>query len=77
MSAGEVQVIVNSLLPLVDGTMINFDDYFLPLLAVQSTSLSVNNVLACCGSMCGGGCDGGWPINGCQYFVQNGVVTEE
>ncbi|CAN6469564.1 unnamed protein product [Victoria cruziana] len=42
-----------------------------------NTSLSVNDIISCCGSMCGNGCDGGWPINAWQYFVQNGVVTDE
>ncbi|XP_031486094.1 cathepsin B-like protease 3 [Nymphaea colorata] len=40
-------------------------------------SLSVNDILSCCGSSCGDGCKGGWLINAWQYFVQNGVVTEE
>lgn len=40
-------------------------------------SLSVNDLLSCCGFMCGDGCDGGYPIRAWQYFVQNGVVTEE
>lgn len=40
-------------------------------------SLSVNDLLACCGFMCGDGCDGGYPIYAWRYFVQNGVVTEE
>ncbi|KAG9445491.1 hypothetical protein H6P81_016831 [Aristolochia fimbriata] len=42
-----------------------------------STSLSVNDVLACCGFLCGYGCDGGYPYQAWQYFVQHGVVTEE
>lgn len=40
-------------------------------------SLSVNDLLSCCGFMCGDGCDGGYPIRAWQYFVQNGVVTDE
>ncbi|TVT97974.1 hypothetical protein EJB05_56745 [Eragrostis curvula] len=40
-------------------------------------SLSVNDLLACCGFMCGDGCDGGYPIMAWRYFVQNGVVTDE
>ncbi|KAJ4847729.1 Cathepsin B-like protease 2 [Turnera subulata] len=40
-------------------------------------SLSVNDLLACCGFMCGDGCDGGYPINAWRYFVRHGVVTEE
>lgn len=40
-------------------------------------SLSPNDLLSCCGFMCGEGCDGGYPIMAWRYFVQNGVVTEE
>uniref|UniRef100_A0A0E0MBD6 Peptidase C1A papain C-terminal domain-containing protein n=1 Tax=Oryza punctata TaxID=4537 RepID=A0A0E0MBD6_ORYPU len=40
-------------------------------------SLSVNDLLACCGFMCGDGCDGGYPIMAWRYFVRNGVVTDE
>ncbi|XP_025817305.1 cathepsin B-like protease 2 isoform X1 [Panicum hallii] len=43
----------------------------------MNISLSVNDLLACCGFMCGDGCDGGYPIMAWRYFVQNGVVTEE
>ncbi|KAJ6879749.1 hypothetical protein NC652_033148 [Populus alba x Populus x berolinensis] len=43
----------------------------------MNLSLSVNDLLACCGWMCGGGCDGGSPIDAWRYFVQSGVVTEE
>lgn len=43
----------------------------------KNISLSVNDLLSCCGFMCGDGCDGGYPIRAWQYFVQNGVVTEE
>ncbi|KAL6009031.1 Cathepsin B-like protease 3 [Asimina triloba] len=43
----------------------------------MNISLSVNDLLACCGFMCGDGCDGGYPIRAWQYFVENGVVTEE
>ncbi|KAK8967653.1 hypothetical protein KSP40_PGU017031 [Platanthera guangdongensis] len=42
-----------------------------------NASLSANDLLACCGFMCGDGCDGGYPIFAWRYFVQNGVVTEE
>ncbi|OAY81147.1 Cathepsin B, partial [Ananas comosus] len=44
---------------------------------LQNISLSVNDLLACCGFMCGDGCDGGYPIYAWRYFVENGVVTEE
>ncbi|XP_042502172.1 cathepsin B-like protease 3 isoform X1 [Macadamia integrifolia] len=40
-------------------------------------TLSVNDLLSCCGFMCGDGCDGGYPIYAWHYFVQHGVVTEE
>ncbi|KAL8544738.1 hypothetical protein ACS0TY_005099 [Phlomoides rotata] len=40
-------------------------------------SLSVNDLLACCGFMCGDGCDGGYPISAWRYFVHTGVVTAE
>ncbi|KAF3660119.1 cytochrome b6-f complex iron-sulfur subunit, chloroplastic [Capsicum annuum] len=40
-------------------------------------SLSVNDVLACCGFLCGEGCNGGYPISAWQYFVRKGVVTEK
>lgn len=40
-------------------------------------TLSANDLLACCGFMCGSGCDGGYPIYAWRYFVHHGVVTEE
>nr|DAD32875.1 TPA_asm: hypothetical protein HUJ06_011726 [Nelumbo nucifera] len=43
----------------------------------MNISLSVNDLLACCGFMCGDGCDGGYPISAWRYFVHDGVVTEE
>lgn len=43
----------------------------------MNMSLSVNDLLACCGFMCGSGCDGGYPISAWRYFVHHGVVTEE
>ncbi|XP_074287675.1 cathepsin B-like protease 2 [Silene latifolia] len=42
-----------------------------------SITLSVNDLLACCGFLCGSGCDGGSPISAWRYLVQSGVVTEE
>ena len=44
---------------------------------LQNISLSVNDLLACCGFLCGSGCDGGYPISAWRYFVHHGVVTEE
>lgn len=43
----------------------------------RNISLSVNDLLACCGFLCGDGCDGGYPIYAWRYFVNHGVVTEE
>lgn len=44
---------------------------------LQNVSLSVNDLLACCGFLCGSGCDGGYPLYAWRYFVHHGVVTEE
>ena len=44
---------------------------------LQNISLSANDLVACCGFMCGSGCDGGYPIYAWRYFVHHGVVTEE
>ncbi|RWW11214.1 hypothetical protein BHE74_00028784 [Ensete ventricosum] len=46
-------------------------------LSLQNISLSVNDLLSCCGFMCGDGCDGGYPIRAWRYFVENGIVTDE
>ncbi|KAL7200195.1 hypothetical protein ACSBR1_032172 [Camellia fascicularis] len=46
-------------------------------LIVFNISLSVNDLLACCGFLCGDGCDGGYPLYAWRYFVHHGVVTEE
>jgi cathepsin B len=43
----------------------------------MNITLSVNDLLACCGFMCGAGCDGGYPISAWRYFTHHGVVTEE
>ncbi|RDX71752.1 Cathepsin B-like protease 2, partial [Mucuna pruriens] len=40
-------------------------------------SLSVNDLLACCGFLCGSGCDGGYPLFAWRYLAHHGVVTEE
>ncbi|KAE8697351.1 FH interacting protein 1 [Hibiscus syriacus] len=42
-----------------------------------NVSLSVNDLLACCGSECGDGCGGGYPFYAWEYLVGSGVVTEE
>ncbi|KAF3507423.1 hypothetical protein F2Q69_00000015, partial [Brassica cretica] len=43
----------------------------------MNISLSVNDLLACCGFLCGQGCNGGYPISAWRYFKHHGVVTEE
>lgn len=43
----------------------------------MNISLSVNDLLACCGFLCGSGCNGGTPIYAWRYFIHHGVVTEE
>lgn len=43
----------------------------------MNISLSVNDLLACCGFLCGAGCDGGTPIYAWRYLVHHGVVTDE
>ncbi|GMI67251.1 hypothetical protein like AT4G01610 [Hibiscus trionum] len=43
----------------------------------MNISLSANDVIACCGFLCGAGCDGGYPISAWRYFARRGVVTEE
>ncbi|KAK3445750.1 hypothetical protein EUGRSUZ_A00982 [Eucalyptus grandis] len=43
----------------------------------MNISLSVNDLLACCGFMCGAGCNGGYPMFAWRYFMHHGVVTEE
>ncbi|CAJ0596282.1 unnamed protein product [Cylicocyclus nassatus] len=37
--------------------------------------LSDTDILACCGSDCGYGCEGGYPIEAWKYLVKYGVVT--
>ncbi|CDY64824.1 BnaCnng45130D [Brassica napus] len=43
----------------------------------MNISLSVNDLLACCGFLCGQGCNGGYPISAWRYFKHHGVVTGE
>ena len=47
------------------------------LYSLQNISLSVNDLVACCGFLCGQGCNGGYPISAWRYFRRSGVVTEE
>ncbi|KAK1559311.1 hypothetical protein Q3G72_013119 [Acer saccharum] len=43
----------------------------------MNISLSVNDLLACCGFWCGSGCNGGIPIYAWRYFKHHGIVSEE
>jgi cathepsin B len=38
-------------------------------------SFSAEDILSCCGSSCGDGCDGGFPLDAMMYWKQQGVVT--
>ncbi|EPS69258.1 hypothetical protein M569_05509 [Genlisea aurea] len=42
----------------------------------QNVSLSPNELVSCC-EFCGDGCNGGYPSRAWNYFVSNGVVTEQ
>ncbi|KAK9757233.1 hypothetical protein RND81_01G150400 [Saponaria officinalis] len=42
-----------------------------------NVSLSVNDLLACCGIWCGAGCNGGTPIFAWRHLKHFGVVTNE
>ena len=37
--------------------------------------LSSEDLLSCCGFVCGNGCNGGFPQAAWEYWVQNGLVT--
>ena len=50
---------------------------FHPICILQNMSLSVNDLLACCGFLCGSGCEGGYPLYAWRYLMHHGVVSEE
>lgn len=37
--------------------------------------ISSEDILSCCGFICGNGCNGGWPLMAWRYFKKHGVVT--
>lgn len=41
----------------------------------KQTLVSVVDLLSCCGSYCGTGCDGGYPASAWSYWVNVGLVT--
>ncbi|CAI5451556.1 unnamed protein product [Caenorhabditis angaria] len=41
----------------------------------EQPTISADDILACCGSSCGNGCDGGYPIAAIRWYVKTGVVT--
>ena len=43
----------------------------------QQITLSIHDVLTCCGFSCGQGCDGGYPSAALSFMKNTGVVTEE
>ena len=40
-----------------------------------TADLSSEDLLSCCGYVCGNGCNGGFPQAAWEYWVQNGLVT--
>jgi len=43
----------------------------------ETVNLSANDIVGCCGILCGQGCNGGWPYKAWRYFMRKGVVTEK
>ncbi|CAG2163327.1 unnamed protein product, partial [Oppiella nova] len=41
----------------------------------QSVEVSAENLLDCCGSSCGDGCQGGWPEQAWLYYQHTGLVS--
>lgn len=39
--------------------------------------LSTEDMLSCCGSMCGAGCNGGYPSGAWRFFKVHGLTTED
>jgi len=40
-----------------------------------NVKLSADDILSCCGSKCGDGCEGGYPIEAWNFWVKTGVCT--
>ncbi|KAK6755388.1 hypothetical protein RB195_014013 [Necator americanus] len=38
-------------------------------------TISVDDVLSCCGKTCGDGCEGGYPIEAWRYWMKHGICT--
>ncbi|RCN34559.1 papain family cysteine protease [Ancylostoma caninum] len=41
----------------------------------EQFTLSADDILSCCGMVCGNGCEGGYPLQAWKYWVKHGVVT--
>lgn len=41
----------------------------------EQFTISADDVLSCCGMVCGNGCEGGYPIQAWKYWVKHGIVT--
>ncbi|PIO71744.1 papain family cysteine protease [Teladorsagia circumcincta] len=41
----------------------------------QQFTISADDILSCCGFLCGNGCEGGYPLQAWKFWVKHGVVT--
>ncbi|WKY09826.1 hypothetical protein Q1695_002297 [Nippostrongylus brasiliensis] len=41
----------------------------------QQVTISADDILSCCGVICGNGCNGGYPIQAWKFWVKHGVVS--
>ena len=64
------------------GKLSDFESYFMVNFrtcihsnGAVTADLSSEDLLSCCGYVCGNGCNGGFPQAAWEYWVQNGLVT--
>ncbi|XGW01744.1 hypothetical protein V3C99_014111 [Haemonchus contortus] len=41
----------------------------------EQFTISADDILSCCGIVCGNGCEGGYPLQAWKFWVKHGVVT--
>ncbi|KAK6054241.1 papain family cysteine protease [Cooperia oncophora] len=41
----------------------------------EQFTISADDILSCCGLICGNGCEGGYPLEAWKFWVKHGVVT--